>query len=576
VSRLVIDPVTRVSGHLRIEAEVAGGQVIDAWSSGTMFRGIEALLVGHDPRDAWLLAERICGSCSGAHGLASARAVENALSITIPPNARLLRNMLAGIGWIADLITGFYQRAAFDWADVAGAARADPWAASRLAGSTNPTSGDTADALARVERELGGMPTGLFWSDAWDHPAHQLTPEADLILFAHYLRALDLQRTLARAITTLGGKDPHPQTFLVGGMALTPPWGGPTPMANRGHPDLPERTTPAALSSEGLAAFQALLVQVSAFVGDVLVPDAVAIVRAYPQWVEVGRGTAGLLAYGEFPQDDSPAPSFLLPRGRLMDGSLDQGYHVDEQDVRESVAHAWYEDESAGPRPASQGQTLPRYEGPAAPVASLEGWPRYSYVKAPRYAGLVPMETGAAARMMVGYVAGSSKVHQAVDPILAAAGVELPDLQSSVGRILARAAEASVLAPLLGSWLDELRTNLATGDLAVADITSWHPDTWPAEASGFALGETSRGALGHWVTIRDRRVAGYQVVDGSTWNLSPRDDDGRRGPLESALIGTPVADLDRPLELLRTIHAFDPCGGCAAHAFGIRARRVTP
>lgn len=573
MSRLVIDPVTRVSGHLRIEVEVAGGQVVDAWSSGTMFRGVEALLVGHDPRDAWLLAERICGSCSGAHGLASVRAVEAALDIKVPPNARLLRNLLAGISWITDAVTGFYQRAAFDWADVAGAARADPWAAERLARSTNPNSGDLADALARVERELGGLPTGLFSNDAWDHPAHQLTPEADLILFAHYLRALDLQRTLARAMTTLGGKDPHPQTFLVGGMALTPPWGGPAPMAKRGHPDLPERTTPAALSSEGIDALQALLVQIVTFVESVLVPDAVAIARAYPEWLTIGGGTADLMAYGDFPQDDSLAPTLLLPGGRLMDGRLDQGYRVDEPDITESVAHAWYADESSEPRGPADGLTVARYEGPSPPVSSLEGWPRYSYVKAPRFAGLLPMETGPAARMLVAYVDGRHAVRQAVDGILAAAGIELGNLHSTMGRILARAAEARVIAQQLGPWLDELQANMATGDVAVADITSWHPDTWPGEATGYALGETSRGALGHWVTIRDRQVARYQVVDGSTWNLSPRDGEGRRGPLESALIGTPVADPQRPLEVLRTVHAFDPCGGCAAHAFRVRSRR---
>lgn len=566
MTRLVLDPVARVSGHLRIEAEVAAGQVVDAWSSGTSFRGVESLLVGRDPRDAWLLAERICGSCSGAHGLASVRAVEAALDIQVPPNARLLRNLIAGTAWIGDLVTGFYQRAALDWVDLAAAASADPTAAARIAASTT---GEAAAALERVRQQLESLPAGLFRSDDWGHPAYRLTPEADLILFAHYLRALDLQRTLARAMTTLGGKDPHPQTFLVGGMTLTPPWGGPSPTGSRGHPHLPERATPAALSSEGLDGLEALLDRVATFVEEAFVADAVALARAYPEWTAIGRGTGNLLAYGEFPADDSRSPTLLLPRGRLMDGSLQERYRVDEQDISESVACSWYADDDAAPRPPANGLTVPRYDGPPAPITTFEGSTRYSYLKAPRYAGLVPMETGPLPRMLVGLVDGREAVRQPVADVVVAAGIELADLQSTMGRLLARAAEATVIGRQLAAWLDELRDNLATGDVAAADITSWHPGTWPREASGFALGETSRGALGHWLTIRDERIASYQVVDGSTWNASPRDEAGRRGPLEAALIGTPLADPHRPLEILRTVHAFDPCGGCAVHTIDL-------
>jgi Ni,Fe-hydrogenase I large subunit len=572
MARIAIDPVSRAGGQLRIEAELAGGKVGDAWSSGTMFRGIELVLHGRDPRDAWLLAERICGSCTTVHALASVRAVERALAITIPTNARLVRNLLASTALVRDHVLSIYTAQVPDWVDTASALTADPAATAALARATSDWSSSGEDRFAFVQARLAaaaspGLP-GPFDAGFPGHPAYALEPEANLLLLSHLLDALEWQRELMRIHVLLGGKDPHPQTYLVGGMSLAPPWGGPIGQRNRDHPDVPHRNSPDPLSPEGLDFVGKRLATARTFVEQVLVPDVRMLVKAYPEWASLGAGPGNYLAYGDYPQDDTEEPKLLLPRGAVVHTDPAKVGLVDPDRITESVDHAWYHYDTISERlQPAEGQTSPAFDAASLPLTALDGDGRYSWLKAPRYEGL-PMETGPLARVMVGYLDGRGEIAAALGPLLTGLGVGPEVMPSVLGRILARAVEADVLTAAAIRWLGELRENLATGDVAVADITAWDPDSWPEEAASFSLGEGPRGAVGHWVSIRGKTVDSYQVVDGSTWNASPRDGSGIRGPLEAALVGIPVADPNQPLEVLRVVHSFGPCVACAAHVFG--------
>jgi hydrogenase large subunit len=578
VARTVIDPVTRIGGHLRIEADVEDGEVRDAWSSGTMFRGMELILKGRDPRDAWLLAQRICGLCGGVHALASVRAVEKALGITIPANARLIRNLMAGTRYVQDHVLHFYQLQSFDWIDLPSALDASPVATSTLARSISDWPQSSATYFGSVKERLAafvrsGRP-GTFANGYWGHPAYTLSPEANLLLAAHYLEALDWQRRILRIDTLLGGKSPHPQTYLVGGMSLAPPWGGPASTLPGEHPVLLDRDSPIALGARGLDDIAGLLAEAKAFVDQVYVPDTLLLAEHYRDWTRIGSGVGSYLAYGEFPEDGSSEPALFLPRGRIVGRDFVVAKPVDEAAIAETVAHSYYAYESGDDqlRRPGAGETSPHYAGPTPPVTTLEGSDKYSWLKAPRYDG-EPMEVGPLARMLVAYAEGRGDVRVRLDVVAARLGGGREALFGTLGRIVARAAEAQAVVDRLDGWLRDLRANLAAGDLAVADVTMWNPASWPSEAEGSALGEGPRGAVGHWVRIKGRAVDAYQVVDATTWNGSPRDASGRRGALEEALVGTPVADPGRPVEILRTVHSFDPCTACAVHASGPGAGR---
>lgn len=567
MTRLAIDPVTRVGGHLRIEVELSDGVVSDAWSSGTMFRGMETILRGRDPRGAWLLAQRICGACAGVHALASVRAVEDALGVTIPRNARSIRNLLMGSEFVLDHVVHFYHQQALDWIDPMSALTADPAATSALARSiSSRTRSDVAffrDARDRLSAFVGSGGSGPFVDDGPGLAAATSSPETALMVMAHYLEALDWQRRVLQLQTLLGGKSPHPQTYLVGGAAVPVPWGGPPPAPPGQHPSQIDQRAPSALSVEGLAAMSTVVAEAKAFVEQVYVPDVLTIARSHPEWAQLGRGFGNYLSYGEFPLDDSNAPALLLPRGRIMGADLATVLPVDQAHVGETVAHSYYtygDDDGALLHP-SRGLTEPRYAGPKPPFTTLAGSDRYSWLKAPRYRG-EPMEVGPLARVLVAYVEGRGAVRDRVDDVVGRLGLGPDALFSTLGRMLARAIEAEVVADQLDASIRELKATLASGDLAIADLSRWAPETWPSTASGRSLGEGPRGAVGHWVTIADRRIADYQIVDATTWNASPRDAGGRRGATEEALIGTPVADPERPVEILRTVHSFDPCMAC--------------
>ena len=552
-TRVAIDPISRIEGHLRIEVETSGAVVRDAWSTGTMFRGIELILKDRDPRQAWVFAQRVCGVCTHVHALASVRAVENALGITIPPNARIIRNLMSGVQFVHDHVIHFYHLHALDWVDVISALSASPQAASELCKRTNigwPNNSPEyfTDVRARLQAFVDSGQLGPFAGGYWGHPAYVLSPQANLLLVAHYLEALEWQRQIIQIHAILGGKNPHPQTFTIGGMAIT--------LA----PD-----APTGVNTTSLATIGSLLAQIQSFVDQVLVPDVTLLAGYYRDvWTRVGVGTGNLLAYGEFPESDGAVPGLFLPAGRITRMYLGKALPVDQSAIEECVARSWYSySDAAASKHPSVGETTPVYSGPQAPYDTITT-EKYSWLKAPRYDGGV-YEVGPLARMAVAYAARVPEARKAIDGFLGRLDLKPSALFSTIGRVAARALETQLIAARLPKWLGELRTNMAAGDLRVADTGKWDPATWPATASGWGPTEAPRGGLGHWVNIAAGKITNYQMVVPSTWNGSPRDGAGQRGPWEQALVDTPLLDPKRPVEVLRTVHSFDPCMACAVH-----------
>ena len=563
--RLVIDPITRIEGHLRIEVKVQDGVVQEAWSAGTMFRGIELVLKGRDPRDAWLFAQRICGVCTTVHALASVRAVENALGIEIPDNARIVRNLIEGSQFIHDHVMHFYHLHALDWVDITSALAGDPVATSNLARSISDWPNSSPEyfqqAKSRLQTFVSSGQLGLFANGYWGHPEYRLSPEANLLATAHYLEALEWQRDYIKMHAILGGKSPHPQTYLVGGMACPV-----DPSSN------------AAINPQIIAQMRALGRRALDMVSQVYLPDLLLVASQYKDWANRGRGYANFLAYGDFPNDTSGSlASLWLPRGIIVNGAFTAPPQpLDQSKILEYVAHSWYgyqEGDGAGKHP-SQGATLPNYTGPQPPYDYLDTAGKYSWLKAPRYDGR-PMEVGPLARVLVAYASGHGRIRQLVDQVLSSLSLSPQALLSTLGRIAARGIETLAIAEQMGVWLNQLESNIRSNNLAIHNNVRWDPTTWPAEASGSGFTEAPRGGLGHWVQIRDGKIENYQAVVPSTWNGSPRDALGQRGVWEQALLGTPVADPARPLEVLRTIHSFDPCMACAVHIVDAQQRELT-
>jgi hydrogenase large subunit len=562
MARIVVDPVTRIEGHLRIEAQVDGGFITDAWSSGTMFRGIELILRGRDPREAWIWAQRICGVCTMVHALASVNAVEDALGIDVPDNARLIRNIIAATQTIQDHVIHFYHLHALDWVDVVSSLKADPAKTSQLAQSISDWPKSSTAYFKGVQERISALVASkqlsLFGAGYWGHPAYHLPPEANLMAVAHYLEALQFQKEFIRIHAVLGGKNPHLQTFLVGGMATSL------------DPNEPDAT----INPERIDFLLQVAKSAQPFVSQVLIPDVLAIAGFYRDWFELGEGTGNYMSYGGYPRASIHDPAdFLLPRGIILNRDLSHVHPVDTGNITEYVARSWYE-YTGGDQIAKhpyEGETNPKYTGPKPPYEYLEIDQKYSWLKAPRYEDQA-MEVGPLARFLVAYASGQPDVKKLVDSTLTKLKAPPTALFSTLGRIAARALESQFLGDRLVGWIEELGNNLATGNLRIHNGEKWDPNSWPQTARGFGFFEAPRGSLGHWVEIENQAIKNYQAVVPSTWNAGPRDAQGQRGPYEAALIKTPIADPERPLELLRTIHSFDPCLACAVHVVDVRGR----
>ena len=488
------------------------------------------------------------------------RSVEDALGIRIPDNARILRNLIAGIQYVQDHVIHFYHLHALDWVDVTGALQADPAATARLAQSISDWPNSSPEYFQAVKDKLAAFvksgQLGPFANGYWGHPAYKLPPEANLMAVAHYLEALDWQRDVIRVHAILGSKNPHPQTYLVGGMAITL------------DPD-----SETAINADKLALIRKLFVKAKQFVDQVYIPDLLAVASFYKEWAGYGEGLGNFLAYGEFPD---AVGTLLFPSGVILNRDLSTLHPLDHQKIGEYVTHSWYK-YGAGDQAAKHpwdGETQPNYTGPKPPYEFLETDGKYSWLKAPRYDDKA-MEVGPLARVLVAYAAGRPEVKTLVDAVLAKLGVGPEALFSTLGRTAARGIETAVIAAKLVPWLDELANRIADGDLKVHNGDKWDPATWPKEARGWGFHEAPRGALGHWVQIVGGKIANYQCVVPSTWNASPRDAKGQPGAYEAALVGTPVTDPEQPIEILRTIHSFDPCMACAVHLVDARGREVT-
>jgi len=553
MTHIVVDPVTRIEGHLRIEAEVDGGHVTNAWSSSTMFRGIELILQGRDPRDAWAFTQRICGVCTTVHAIASIRAVENAIGAVPPPNARVLRNLIIAAQCVQDHVVHFYHLHALDWVDVVSALSAEPGATAELAQSISDWHNASPTYFKGVKERLKGFvdrgQLGPFANAYWGHPAYKLPPQANLLAVAHYLEALDWQREFIKLHAILGGKNPHLQSFLVGGMA--------TPI---------DPSSQSALNIHTIAALKKLIAGARDFVSRVYIPDLLAVASFYKDWAGYGAGVGNYLVYGEYPMTDGKNAPLFLPSGVIRKRDLSKVEPLDTNKITEHVKHSWYAYEGGDgvALHPSKGETKPTYTGPKPPYERLDTNAKYSWLKSPRYDGQ-PMEVGPLARMLVAYASGHAQVKTLVDGALKKLGVGPEVLFSTLGRVAARGLETALLAEKMGDWVDELAENMGRGELRIHDNDKWDPSTWPASATGAGFHEAPRGALGHWVHIENGKIARYQCIVPSTWNAGPRDANETAGPYEAALLGTPVADPEQPIEILRTIHSFDPCMACGVH-----------
>jgi len=559
-TRVIVDPVTRIEGHLRIEAVLnERGEISEALSSGTMWRGIEVILKDRDPRDAWAFCERICGVCTTSHALISVRAVENALGIRVPQNADLIRNIMYLTQSIQDHVIHFYHLHALDWVDVVSALKASPAETAALAQKVSPSwplssTGYFADIQSTIKKFVESGQLGIFQNAYWGHPAYKLPPEANLMAVAHYLEALKWQKEIIKIHTVFGGKNPHPN-YLVGGMASAI-----------------SMQSDNAINMERLNLVREKIKEARQFVEQVYLPDLLAVASFYLDWASIGGGLGNYMAYGDCPKNGIDDPSrFLFPRGAILNKNLGEVQPVDlanASEIQEEVTHSFYKyPEGKHALHPWDGVTEPNYTGPELPFKQLDETKGYSWLKTPRWKGHA-MEVGPLARVLVGYASGRPEFKEVVNDALGRLKAPAAALFSTLGRTAARGLESRLAAVWLEAEYDHLIANIKSGDSATVNTTKWEPSTWPAEAKGYGFGEAPRGALAHWIRIKDGKIANYQAVVPSTWNASPRDSKGQRGAYEAALLNTKMADSKRPLEILRTVHSFDPCLACASHVLG--------
>jgi len=563
--RVVVDPITRIEGHLRIEATIEGGVITDAFSSGTMVRGFEKIMKGRDPRDAWAFAERACGVCTTVHALASVRAVEDALDITVPENAELVRNLMFCAQYVQDHVVHFYHLHALDWVDVVSALSADPAETSRIAQSISPWPKSSPGYFPAVQDRLKKFAEsgqlGIFANGYWGHPAYRLPPAVNLLAVAHYLEALEWQKEIVKIHTIFGGKNPHPN-YLVGGA----PCSINTEEVN-------------AVNTERLNFVGRLIKDARAFVEQVYLPDLLAIAGFYRDWAAFGGGLENYPCYGDLPTGGYAQPdTFKFPRGAILGRNLNEVLPVndrDAQEIQECIAHSWYTysgGDGVGLHPWA-GETEFHYTGPKPPYEQLDVTGKYSWLKTPRWKGH-PMEVGPLARVLVAYASGKTDVREVVNEALARLEVPSAALFSTLGRTAARGLETRLAAHWMQEFFDALQANVKSGNSRTFNPEKWDPSTWPATAEGVGLTEAPRGALAHWIKIRDGRIENYQLVVPSTWNGSPRDPRGQRSAFEASLVGTKVANPEQPVEILRTAHSFDPCIACAVHLYDPDGRQV--
>ncbi len=525
MARSIIDPITRIEGHLRAEMEVTDGVVTDAWVSGGCFRGMELVVRDRTPEDAAYIVQRICGVCPVSHAHASSIAAEKAYGISIPNNARIIRNLIEGSQFLHSHILWFYNLAGLDYVNPLNALSADAAAAYDLAGELGTPSTDFVGLQDRLKKFAENGQLSIFSGNWFDTGEYNLTPEADLILTAHYLEALQMQGKASEIAGLLGGKMPHIMTIVPGGTAFVP-------------------------TEEKLDDLKGLVDELYNWVANTMIPDTLAVAKFYPEAATFGKGVGRYGAWGVFER-----PSMEMNDRYLPAGVLDENFNisdVDESKITEYVGRSWYEGDADLP-PFEQGVK------PAFTEYNVDD--RYTWNKCPRYDGK-PLETGGFARLLVAYKRNVPFVVEHIDGLLEALGAkkgELSALQNTLGRTGSRQIETLYVATLMKEWVEELCEAVKGGDSAYF--------TTPSQITGEGTGfwEAPRGALYHSEKVKDGKIEDYQIIIPSTWNLAPHDPEGNYGPLEQALIGVPVADIEKPINALRTVHSFDPCTACAVH-----------
>jgi hydrogenase large subunit len=519
MARVVVDPLTRIEGHLRVEVEVEDGFVSDAWVSGSLHRGMENVLKGREPDDAFYISQRICGVCPISHGHASTQGTEAALGIEIPAGARLVRNIVEGAQHLHSHILWFYTLAALDYVDVVSALSADVAETYALAEAAGTRVADFGAVQKRLQDFVDGGQLSIFTNAWFGHPGYKLPAELNLIATAHYLEALEMQARAASIIGVMGGKFPHFMTSLPGGTAFVP-------------------------TEEKLDDALFRLADVASFIDEALIPDTLAIAPFYLDAATYGAGTTNLLSWGLFEEASMDPYERSLPRGVIMGGDL-TAMDADPEKVIEYVDRSWYAADNGNLNPSS-GMTTPEF-------TSYDTEDKYSWGKAVRYDG-APTEVGPLARMVVAYARGNAGVQTLVDSTLEALGVAgQPEiLFSLLGRVAARNLEAKYIADETTRYMSELIEAAKGGDV------SFFTSDRATDGEGAGLWEAPRGSVGHWTNIKGNKIENYQVVAPTTWNIAPRDADDQRGPIEEALVGAPVEDAERPIEVLRIVHSFDP------------------
>ncbi|GAB6065729.1 nickel-dependent hydrogenase large subunit [Aquifex pyrophilus] len=623
MKRVVVDPVTRIEGHLRIEIMVdeETGRVKDALSAGTMWRGIELIVRNRDPRDVWAFTQRICGVCTSIHALASLRAVEDALGITIPKNANYIRNIMYGSLQVHDHVVHFYHLHALDWVSPVEALKADPVQTAALAnvilekyGVLNElmpdflghrayprkfpkaTPGYFREFQNKIKKLVESGQLGIFAAHWWDHPDYQmLPPEVHLLAIAHYLNMLDVQMELFIPQVVFGGKNPHPH-YIVGGVNCS------ISMDDMNAP----------VNAERLAVVEdAIYTQVES-TDYFYIPDILAIADIYlnkHNWFYGGGlSKKRVIGYGDYPDEpytgitngdyhkkilwhsNGVVEDFYKGVDKAKFYNLEGKDFADPEQIQEFVTHSWYKypDETKGLHPW-EGITEPNYTGPKegtkTHIKYLDENGKYSWIKAPRWRGKA-CEVGPLARYIIVY----TKVKQGhikptwvdelivnqIDTVSKLLGLP-PEkwLPTTVGRTIARALEAQMAAHVNTYWMKKLYDNIKAGDTSVANMEKWDPSTWPKEAKGIGITEAPRGSLGHWCIIKDGKVANYQCVVPTTWNGSPKDPKGQHGAFEECMIDTVVKVPEKSLEVLRGIHSFDPCLACSTHLYNEKGEEIT-
>ncbi len=550
--KIVIDPITRIEGHLRIEVEIDENNVIqEAWASGQLFRGIETILKGRDPRDAGLIAQRICGVCTNVHYRASISAVEDAYGIEIPQNAEIIRNLVTLSLFVQDHIVHYYHLHSLDFVDITAALEADCTQASEEAQSwcAHPYR-NSEGHLESIKEKLNGFVKagrlGLFANGYWGHKGYRLSPEENLVHMNHYLEALRIQRELSKAVAIFAGKTPHPQNLVVGGV---------TSVADM-------------LNPQRLNDFMFIIKEVRDFVERAYIPDTLMIVNAYRSSIAAGEGRAsgnfmccGGYRFGMQQQ--------LFESGVVRGHNFETIEPFDELKITEEASRSWYENDE--PLSLYEGETKPFYTD-LNEDGTLKTEGKYSWVKAPRYDNNV-MEVGPLARMIVGVVKKSPIIYPYMERFMKKSGMKLIDFSTTIGRNAARAVEAQICCDYLFDTMSDLIENIK-----YYDETTWTKyvfEELPKEGRGRGLFEVPRGVLGHFVRIEDAKIANYQAVVPTTWNASPKDSNNVRGAYEEALIGLTLADPSTPLEVLRVIHSFDPCLACAVHVIDTQGRELS-